>query len=95
MRVDRFTSKMREALQAAASKSNHSQIDNEHFLLALLEQTDGVVCPLLEKLGVSLPSLESRLQEALAKRAQISGGAQVGLILLCHQNSLTPATSIL
>ena len=73
---------MQEALQAAqdlASKSNHSQIDNEHFLRALLEQSDGVARPLLEKLGVSVPSLEGRLQDALAKRAQISGGAQVGL----------------
>ena len=82
MRIDRFTSKMQEALQEAqdlASKSEHSQIDNEHFLLALLSQGEGIARPLLDKLGVSVSSLEQRLQEALAKRAKISGGAQVGL----------------
>ena len=81
MRIDRFTSKMQEALQEAqdlASKSEHSQIDNEHFLLALLSQGEGIARPLLDKLGVSVSSLEQRLQEALAKRAKISGGAQVG-----------------
>ncbi|MEO7934377.1 MAG: ATP-dependent chaperone ClpB [Chthoniobacterales bacterium] len=82
MRIDRFTTKMQEALQAAqdlASKSDHSQIDNEHFLLALLGQSDGVARPLLEKLGVSVSSLEQRLEDALAKRAKVSGGAQAGL----------------
>ncbi|HEY5893697.1 MAG TPA: ATP-dependent chaperone ClpB [Chthoniobacterales bacterium] len=82
MRIDRFTSKMQEALQAAqdsASKQTHSQIDNEHFLLALLEQSDGVARPLLEKIGVSTSALDQRLQDALAKRARVSGAAQVGL----------------
>lgn len=82
MRIDRFTSKMQEALQAAqdsASKQTHSQIDNEHFLLALLEQSDGVTRPLLEKIGVSTSALDQRLRDVLSKRARISGGAQVGL----------------
>ena len=73
---------MQEALQEAqdlASKSEHSQIDNEHFLLALLRQSDGVAKPLLDKLGVSVSALEQRLQDALSKRARVSGGAQVGL----------------
>ncbi len=73
---------MQEALQAAqdlASKSDHSQIDNEHFLLALLEQGEGVARPLLEKMGVSVSTLEHRLEEVLAKRAKVSGGAQAGL----------------
>ncbi len=82
MRIDRFTSKMQEALQEAqdlASKSEHSQIDNEHFLRALLGQGEGVARPLLEKLGVSVSTLEQRLNDALANRARISGGAQVGM----------------
>ncbi|MEI8342372.1 MAG: Clp protease N-terminal domain-containing protein, partial [Verrucomicrobiota bacterium] len=43
MRPDKFTAKMQEALQGAqdqASKFSHQEINNEHFLLALLEQTD-------------------------------------------------------
>ncbi len=82
MRIDRFTSKMQEALQASqdlASQSDHAQIDNEHFLTALLNQPEGVTRPLLEKLGVSLPSLTQKLQDVLSKRARVSGGAQPGL----------------
>ena len=44
MRIDKFTQKMQEALQAAqdlASQSNHQEITNEHFLLSLLDQSDG------------------------------------------------------
>ena len=46
MRIDRFTQKMQETLQAAqdlSSKGGHSEIDNEHFLSALLGQADLVL----------------------------------------------------
>ena len=78
MRPDKFTAKMQEALQSAqdiASKFSHQEINNEHFLLALLELSDGVVRPLLEKLGVSISALEGRLQDELAGRPKIQGGA--------------------
>jgi ATP-dependent Clp protease ATP-binding subunit ClpB len=48
MRVDRFTQHMQEALQAAqslAANRNHTEFDNKHFLLSLLEQPDGVTLP--------------------------------------------------
>jgi len=48
MRPDKFTQKMQEALQAAqdlASQFNQQEITNEHFLIALLDQTDGVTRP--------------------------------------------------
>jgi ATP-dependent Clp protease ATP-binding subunit ClpB len=54
MRIDRYTQKMQEALQSAqdlAAKSQSPEIGNEHFLLALLDQGEGVTRPLLEKLG--------------------------------------------
>ncbi len=81
MRIDRFTQKMQEALQAAqdlASKAQHSEISNEHFLLALLQQSEGVTRPLLEKLNVSPPVLEEKLRAELARRAR-AHGASVGL----------------
>src|SRR5436189_131152 len=56
MRPDKFTQKMQEALQAAqevASQFSQQEISNEHFLLALLDQTDGVTRPLMEKMGGS------------------------------------------
>jgi ATP-dependent Clp protease ATP-binding subunit ClpB len=57
MRIDKFTQKMQEALQASqdlASQSGHSEITNEHFLSALIDQSEGVARPLLEKMGVSV-----------------------------------------
>jgi ATP-dependent Clp protease ATP-binding subunit ClpB len=82
MRIDRFTQKMQEALQAAqdrASKAGHSEITNEHFLLSLLEQSDGVARPLFDKMGVSSKSLEDYLELELSRRASASGGVQVSL----------------
>ena len=79
MRPDKFTAKMQEALNAAldlASKNDNPEITCEHFLLALLEQPDGLTRPILEKLGVSLSSLEGRLRDSLAGLAKVRGGTQ-------------------
>ena len=76
MRVDKFTEKMQQALQAAqdvASQFNHQEINNEHFLIALLDQTDGVTRPLLEKLGVSAADLRSGLDRELGQRPKVQG----------------------
>jgi ATP-dependent Clp protease ATP-binding subunit ClpB len=76
MRPDKFTQKMQEALQASqdvASQLQHQEIGNEHFLLALLDQTNGVTRPLLEKIGISIDALRSRLQRDLEKRPKIQG----------------------
>jgi ATP-dependent Clp protease ATP-binding subunit ClpB len=77
MRPDKFTQKMQEALQAAqevASQFSQQEITNEHFLLALLDQTDGVTRPLLEKMGVAIPDLRGRLTHELERRPKIQGG---------------------
>src|SRR4030095_14629322 len=76
MRPDKFTQKMQEALQAAhdvASGFHHQEINNEHFLLALLDQTDGVTAPILEKLGVAAGALRDRLREELGRRPKVHG----------------------
>jgi ATP-dependent Clp protease ATP-binding subunit ClpB len=77
MRPDKFTQKMQEALQAAqevASQFNQQEISNEHFLLALLDQSEGVTRPLLEKMGVNVADLRSRLTQELERRPKIQGG---------------------
>ena len=54
MRYDKLTLKAQEALQEADSLAhsfNHPTLEVEHLLLALLEQKDGVVPPLLERIG--------------------------------------------
>ena len=56
MQPDKFTTKTQEALQAAqniATEHGHSEISNEHLLRALLDQNEGIVRPLLEKIGAS------------------------------------------
>ncbi|HEY2625900.1 MAG TPA: ATP-dependent chaperone ClpB [Candidatus Udaeobacter sp.] len=78
MRIDKFTQKMQEALQAAqdiASQSNHQEIANEHFLSALLEQTEGLTRPLLEKIGVNANQLRDGLRLELERRPKVHGAA--------------------
>jgi ATP-dependent Clp protease ATP-binding subunit ClpB len=68
---------MQEALQAAqelAAQFSQQEISNEHFLLALLDQTDGVTRPLLEKMGVAIPDLRGRLTQELERRPKVQGG---------------------
>ncbi len=78
MRIDRYTQKMQEALQAAqdlASQLNNSEITNEHFLSALLDQSDGITRPLLEKIGANVDQLQERLRAELERRPKIHGSA--------------------
>src|SRR6266404_2081323 len=78
MRIDKFTQKMQEALQAAqdvASQFNHQEIANEHFVSALLAQSDGIARPLLEKIGVPMDSLRKRLASELEGRPKVHGAA--------------------
>src|SRR5712691_5938549 len=78
MRIDRYTQKMQEALQAAqdlASQLNNSEITNEHFLSALLDQSDGIARPLLEKIGTNVDQLHERLRAELERRPKIHGSA--------------------
>ncbi|CAN5301277.1 ATP-dependent chaperone ClpB [soil metagenome] len=76
MRPDKFTQKMQEALQASqdvAAQYNHQEIATEHFLLALLDQSEGVTRPLLEKVGVPAAALRTRLDEELGRRPKVHG----------------------
>jgi ATP-dependent Clp protease ATP-binding subunit ClpB len=78
MRIDKFTQKMQEALQAAqdvASQLNHQEITNEHFLSALLDQSDGITQPLLEKIGVQPNQLRERLEAELERRPRVTGAS--------------------
>ncbi len=77
MRFDKFTLKAQEALQeaqAAAEKHEHQQVEPEHLLLSLVQQTEGVIPQVFQKLGVSLPNLVSQLEDALGKIPKVYGG---------------------
>src|SRR6266481_1631587 len=76
MQFDRFTIKAQEALQGAqgvAHKYSHQQIDGEHLMLALLEQSEGLIHPLLQKLGATPTALAGDLDRELARRAKVQG----------------------
>src|SRR3982751_6220617 len=78
MRIDRFTQKMQEALQSAqdlASQYNHQEVGNEHFLVALLQQPDGIARPLLDQLQVPVDQLQQELQIQLEQRPKVMGAA--------------------
>ena len=85
MRLDKLTLKAQEALQEAkniADKYNHQQIDVEHLLLALVEQPEGIVVPILQKIGVDIDQLKSRLAEHLSSLPQVYGGGGIEQIYL-------------
>ncbi|MEK0449983.1 MAG: ATP-dependent chaperone ClpB, partial [Verrucomicrobiota bacterium] len=76
MNANKFTQKMAEAVQSAQSMAqdrNHSEFDNEHILLAVLEQPEGIAVPLLQKIGVSVAPLREKLNAAISNRAQVHG----------------------
>ena len=78
MQLDRLTIKSQEAIQAAqrlVSQRKHAEMDVDHLMLALLEQTDGVVRPLVEKLGVSCDAFRAKLDQGMSKRPTVTGAA--------------------
>ena len=83
MNLNKYTEKAQEALaqaQSLAGEYNHSQIEPAHLLLALLRQADGVVPQIVQKLGAYPRVLQEELEQDLARRPKVYGGAtQVGL----------------
>ena len=76
MQFDRLTIKAQEAVQAAqqiAHRHSHQEVDGEHLLAALLEQADGLIPSLLEKLGVSHDKVAADLAKELARRVKVQG----------------------
>jgi len=71
MDLDKFTIKAQEALNESAviaQKNDHSQVEAEHLLLALLRQENGIVTPIIERIGGNVLSLTGDT-EALVKNA--------------------------
>jgi ATP-dependent Clp protease ATP-binding subunit ClpB len=83
MRLDKFTQRAQEAVLAAqelAESHNHSQIEAEHLLLALLGQSDGVAPSVIAQIGADVRALQSDVEAALARRPRAYGSnVQPGL----------------
>ena len=76
MDIEKFTLKAQEALQEAksiAERKHHQQIDVEHVLLALLDQKEGIVIPILQKLGSNPDLIASQLGDELNRVPQVTG----------------------
>ena len=77
-RMDKLTIKAQEAVvgaQSLATEKGHPEVDSLHVLTALIGQPDGIVKPLLEKIGVQLSQLHSMLDSELERLPKVSGGA--------------------
>ena len=80
IRFDKLTLKGQEALQAAqshAQEKNNPQVAPEHLLWALIEQKDGVVLPVLQKLGVNVQTIAHQMADAVAKLPKVQGQAEL------------------
>jgi len=76
MRFDRFTVKAAEAIERAQSlarKSNHQGLTPVHVLAALVQETEGVIGPVLQKIGVQPRDVETACMAELAKAPTVSG----------------------
>ena len=88
MNYDRFTVKAQGILQDASSlvkNYNHASLEPEHLLAAMIRQEEGVIPPLLARLGVARGEIDTRLQELLGKRPRAYGETT--------QMQLSPAAS--
>jgi ATP-dependent Clp protease ATP-binding subunit ClpB len=74
--ANKFTRKTGEALGAAQSlarERNHAQVAPEHLLAALIGQPEGVVLPVLERVGVPAKTVRDRVDEAIGKLPRVYG----------------------
>jgi ATP-dependent Clp protease ATP-binding subunit ClpB len=76
--MDKFTIKSQEALgeaQKLAEGMGHQQVEPEHLLIALIDQKDGVVLPILQKLAVDPMAVKDQLRTELDRRPKVSGAS--------------------
>ena len=76
---DKLTVKAQQAVgqaQSLARNLNNQEIDTEHLLLALVGQREGVVLPLLQKMGVRPGEFEAKIRAELEKRPRVQGDAR-------------------
>jgi ATP-dependent Clp protease ATP-binding subunit ClpB len=79
MRLDKFTLRAQEAIQAAielAERNQNQQVEPEHLLAAMLEQPEGIVRPILGKLAVNVQVVLNDVQAAIARFPRVQGGQQ-------------------
>ncbi|MGE3175662.1 MAG: ATP-dependent chaperone ClpB [Planctomycetota bacterium] len=76
MDMQKLTQKSQEALQQAQGKAvafGHQQVGAEHLMLALLEQQDGLVPRLLQRIGIAADQVAEAVQQELQRKPRMSG----------------------
>src|SRR5882724_4857464 len=79
MRLDKFTLRGQEAIQTAienAEKQQNQQVEPAHLLFAMLEQPEGIVRPVLGKLGANVQVILNDVQAAIGRLPKVQGGQQ-------------------
>ena len=79
MNLNKFTLKAQEAVESAvalAEKQNHQQVEPEHVLAAMIEQSEGVTRPILGKIGANAQTVLSEVEAAIKKFPSVSGFGQ-------------------
>ena len=82
MKIEQFTEKAREAISEAnelAKQYNHSQIEAEHLLAALLAQEGGVVQQIVQKVGGNLATAQRMVTSDLERLPRVYGGSEPGI----------------
>ena len=82
MNYENFTIKTQQAIQDASSianKNDNSEIGTAHILQALLEQEDGLIVPIVERIGVPSTELLKKIKDIILTYPKVSGAAQVYL----------------
>ncbi len=77
MDMNKFTRKSQEAMQNAqstASEYNHQQVDVEHLLSALLNDSEGLIVQLLKRMNINTSSLSNMVMEKLSRIPRVTGG---------------------
>ncbi len=79
MRFDRLTIKSQEALQTAqdfASQVKSPDVNVEHLLLALIDQPEGVITPIFQKIGADVQTIRAEVDDAVRKGPKVQGNSQ-------------------
>ncbi len=89
MDFNKLTEKSREAVHAAqalALRCQHTEVDVEHLLVALLEQPEGLIPRLLSKMDLNLNGLKAEVLRELDKKPQVKGAqTEVGKVYLTQR----------
>jgi ATP-dependent Clp protease ATP-binding subunit ClpB len=86
MDMNRLTQRSREALSEAqneATRRGHQEVDNEHLLIALLSQENGLIPRILTKMDISVEALKDATERELERRTSVRGpGVEPGKLYI-------------